>query len=105
MKSKIIIEDILTFSGKPYGENRALYVIKILLPTFQEIYLNYDAPFTSEPYIEVDHSLDGQVWYHLTNEKTIQWTLLLAKIYRDKIKAKITINEETREVLDIQKAE
>lgn len=103
MELKTIIDEILEFKAQPYSSKR-LYTVKILLPTFLDIYLNYDEPFTNEPYKEIDHSLDGQVWYHLNDEKTIQWTLLLAKIYRDKAKVKVTINEATREVLDIQKA-
>ncbi|WP_299465504.1 hypothetical protein [uncultured Microscilla sp.] len=104
MKTRTITEEILSFHGSANAPEPAIYVVKIVLPTFYELYLNYDEPHHTDPdYYK--HGLDGRVWYRLTDETTIQWTLLLAKIYRDKVKVNITINEETFEVLDIQKLE
>lgn len=102
METRVITDDILSFSGSASYPEPTVYVIKIVLPTFYEHYLNYDDPPDTDPAYYA-HGLDGRVWYRLTDEKTIQWTLLLAKICRDEAKAIITIDEATLEVLEVKR--
>ena len=40
-------------------------------------------------------------WYDLIDEKSIQWTLTLARALRDKKKIELHINKQTEEVLEL----
>ncbi|EAY25016.1 hypothetical protein [Microscilla marina] len=55
--------------------------------------------------IEEDHETIPRPWYNLRGEKAIQWTLLLAKVFRDKLQVEVTFNEKTRRISEIRKVE
>lgn len=87
--AKITMQDyIMGFHCEPVG-NFNRFRVEIYLQTLRD----------------EDYETVSVPWYNLKGEKAIQWTLLLAKVFRNKLPIEVTFNEKTRKISEIKKIE